>query len=101
MNARKFTGDIVVFLALLTLFSGIFYALVINTSGRPAGGAGRIFNMGLMWSPAASVLLTIWTRKLDIGSIGWGWGWGWGESRWTILSYLLPLGYVTLAYLLI
>jgi membrane protease YdiL (CAAX protease family) len=96
VSSRKTTIDILVFLILVVAISSIFWTLVIGASGGGRGG-GRSLTMGLMWSPAAAALLTVWIRKLDIASLGWGWG----ENKWNLTAYLLPLGYAFVAYLVI
>lgn len=96
MHDRKTRDDLTCFIVLLAVISGIFYALAPGPAAA-AAGAGRIFNIGLMWSPAAAALLTLRIRKLDFASIGWGWG----ENKWIGLAYLLPLGYAAFAYFLV
>jgi membrane protease YdiL (CAAX protease family) len=98
VSSRKTTVDIITFLVLVVAISSIFWFLVIHASSGGGGrGGGRSLTMGLMWSPAAAAILTVWIRKLDISSLGWGWG----DNRWNLTAYLLPLGYAFVAYLII
>jgi uncharacterized protein len=83
---------IVLFLALTSALSSIFYALIIVT-GHVGGGNGN-YELGLMWSPALAALLTCRLSGMPVQSLGWGWG-AW---RWQWLAYAIPLGYTAVAY---
>ena len=97
MRPSSTYADLLVFLMFLCVFSGVSDALVLhaaNVSAAHGAIAGRIFSVGLMWSPGAAALLTLWVRSLDVASIGWQWG----ENKWNRLAYLMALGYTVLAY---
>jgi membrane protease YdiL (CAAX protease family) len=94
MIIRKKVGDVGLFLLLAAGISCIFYGLILSSG--PAA-AQPLYMTGLMWTPAVAALLTVWLRRLDLRSIGWGWG----KNRWNLTAYLLPLGYTTVAYLVV
>jgi hypothetical protein len=81
-----------VYLLITFCISSVFYFLVIN-SGQLGGGRGT-YVAGLMWCPAVAALLTCKYLGRDVGSLGWKWG----ESRYQVMSYLIPLGYATATY---
>jgi len=86
---------LLLYLAITLAFSSIFYFLVIK-SGRLAGGNG-LYVTALMWCPGAAALLTCKLTGRSIGSLGWSWG----NPRYQALSYLLPLAYATVAYVIV
>ncbi|MDF2433765.1 MAG: protease family protein, partial [Mucilaginibacter sp.] len=83
-------------IALYLLFtfslSCIFYFLIIYT-----GKMGRLYAYGIMWCPAFAALITCKILKRKISSLGWAWG----KSRYMLWSYLIPLLYALVAYLVI
>ncbi|WP_320110637.1 type II CAAX endopeptidase family protein [Draconibacterium orientale] len=91
---NKFTS-IGIFLALTFVLSAIYYSLII-CSGTLGSGWGQ-FTMGLMWCPGISALITLKILKRDFADLGWKWG----KTKYQIRSYLLPLLYTFIAYLLI
>lgn len=81
---------------LLTLgLSSVFWFLIIR-SGHVSGGGGT-YVTALMWCPASAALLTCRILGRDIKSLGWKWG----PPRYQVLSYLIPLGYATVAYTIV
>lgn len=52
---------------------------------------------GLMWSPGIAALLTLLIQKRSIAELGWSWG----EPKYQLWSYLIPLLYSFLTYLII
>lgn len=89
-------GDILVYLALTILFSGVFCALALTAALASVGDKGSVslYVTGLMWSPGTAALITTWLRRGDFRAFGWAWG----GTRWALLAYLLPLGYAAVAY---
>ena len=83
------------FLSITFALSSIFYFLIIY-SGKLGGGAGQ-YVMGLMWCPGISALITMKILKRDIGDLGWKWG----KTKYQVRSYLIPLLYAFIAYVLI
>jgi membrane protease YdiL (CAAX protease family) len=86
---------ILVFLVLNFALSSIFYFLIIHT-GTLGSGFGR-YTTGLMWCPGLSAIITSLLLKRKISLLGWQWG----ETRFQLWSYLTPLLYALIAYLVI
>jgi len=83
---------ILVYLLATWGFSGLFYFLIIRSVGTNAAGGAYI--SGLMWCPALGALITCRYLGRPIASLGWQWG----QTRYQVLSYLIPLGYSSLTY---
>ena len=86
---------ILIYLAFTFAFSSIFYALIIH-AGKLSAGRG-LFTTGLMWCPGISAFLTAIILKRKIS----GFAWQWGNPKYQLWSYLLPLLYTTVGYLII
>ncbi len=86
---------ITIFLSITLALSSIFYFLIIY-SGTLGGGQGQ-YVMGIMWCPGISALITMKILKRNIFDLGWKWG----ETKYQFWSYLIPLIYVLIAYLVI
>jgi membrane protease YdiL (CAAX protease family) len=85
---------VAIFVGFVCATSSIFYFLIIHAGNL---GAGRgIFTLGLMWCPAVSALLTLAVCGGQFSSLGWTWG----KTRYQVLSYLIPLAYASVAYLI-
>lgn len=84
---------ILTFLAIMYAFSSVFIFLILRT-GTLSSGRG-LYVLGLMWSPGLAALLTCKLTRKRIVSLGWGWG----ETRYQVMSYLLPVAYSFAAYL--
>jgi len=81
---------------LLTLaFSSVFWFLIIK-SGHLSSGSG-MYVAGLMWCPALAAMLTCKIVGRSIGTLGWKWG----ETRYQVMSYLIPLGYAATTYIIV
>jgi membrane protease YdiL (CAAX protease family) len=81
---------------LLTLaLSSVFWFLIIK-SGH-VGGGGGLYVTALMWCPAAAALLTCKILGRGVKSLAWKWG----EPRYQVASYLIPLGYATVTYVIV
>ena len=83
------------FLLLTLLLSSVFYALIVG-NGHVAGARG-MYVMGLMWCPGVAAMLTCHLRGDAIAQLGWRWG-AW---HWQVVSYLVPLAYVLVAYVIV
>lgn len=84
---------IVTFLVLTALFSAFFYRWIIRVGIDHAA----FLVLGLMWCPGTAAIITrlIFQRNLR------GMGWGWGKTRYQVWSYLIPLLYALVAYLIV
>jgi membrane protease YdiL (CAAX protease family) len=80
-----------VFLLTTWTLSSVFYFFMIKSAHS---GAGADYVTGLMWCPGAAALLTCRFLRRDVGSLGWKWG----ETRYQVMSYLIPFGYSVLTY---
>jgi membrane protease YdiL (CAAX protease family) len=81
-----------VYLLATWIASSLFYFLIIKSAGTNA--AGGAYTTGLMWCPAIGALLTCRYLGRPIASLGWKWG----QTRYQVISYLIPLGYSTFMY---
>lgn len=95
MNSTEDRKQLATYLLLTFALSSIFYFLIIK-SGH-LGAASGMYVVGLMWSPATAAILTCRIFGRDLGTLGWKWG----KARYQIASYLIPLGYATVAYVFI
>jgi hypothetical protein len=82
------TKKIVVFLALTSALSAIFYYFII-ASGSIVGYTG-----GLMWCPGVAALLTQFIFQRNIRGLGWSIK----PSRYWLVGYALPVGYGLMVY---
>ncbi len=91
--ARK---PVLTFLLFTLFFSGIIWILTLHATnaGRVAG---RMYGYGIMWCPALATAVTCWLTGRKISDLAWQWG----RTRHIVVSYLIPLCYSLLAYLII
>lgn len=68
------------------------YVLVIRSGGLV--GAGELYALPLMWSPALAGLLTTLIFQRNVR----GMGWGLGKPLYYAIAYMLPLLYAGVAY---
>lgn len=92
MEANSDRRALPTFLLLTLALSSVFWFLIIK-SGHVGGGGGT-YVTALMWCPASAALLTCKILGRDVRSLGWKWG----APRYEVASYLIPLGYATVAY---
>ena len=83
----------IVFILCTLALSSIFYFLIIK-SGHIGGGGGA-YAAGLMWCPGLAALLTCKCLGREIRSLGWQWG----KAGYQLASYLIPLTYSVVIYL--
>lgn len=93
--SEKSLKPAILFLSITFALSSIFYFLIIY-SGSLGGGLGQ-YVMGIMWCPGIAALITMKILKRNISDLGWKWG----NTKYQIQSYLVPLFYALLAYLII
>src|SRR5262245_34836513 len=87
--------SVVTFLLITFGLSSIFYFLIINT-GKLGSGYG-MYVTGLMWCPGISAIITSLLLKRKLSLLGWQLG----ETRFQFWSYLVPILYALVAYLII
>jgi len=95
MNRAANRRAILVYLLVTWTFSSLFYFLIIRSAGTNAASGAYI--SGLMWCPAIGALLTCKYLGRPVAGLGWQWG----ETRYQVLSYLIPLGYSAVVYSII
>ncbi|WP_430409392.1 CPBP family intramembrane glutamic endopeptidase [Kordia sp.] len=84
-------STIFMFLLIVTVLSSLFHYAIVNLY------PSRIYIGGLMWCPAIAAIITLKLKGRSISSLHWNWG-NWKYIR---LSYLIPVLYVSITYLLI
>jgi membrane protease YdiL (CAAX protease family) len=94
-DASRDRGDILTYLGLATLLSGV-WELIIILEGH-LGSGGSLYVIALMWSPGVAALLTCRLRGIPLAELGWGWP----ATRWILAGWLIPLGYTLIAYVAI
>ena len=87
--------SIPLYLLLTLAFSSLFYFLIIK-SGH-LGSGGGLYVTALMWCPASAALLSCKILGRRVKTLGWKWG----ESRYQVASYLIPLGYAAITYIVV
>lgn len=93
---KLFTSrPIITFLFITFALSSIFYFLVIHT-GKLGSGFG-LYVTALMWCPGLSALITSLILGRKISELGWQWG----KAKYQLWSYLVPLLYAFIAYIII
>ena len=83
------------FLLFTFLLSSIFYLLIIHT-GKLGSGFG-LYVVALMWCPGLSALITSWLLDRPLANLGWQWG----KTKYQLWSYLIPMTYAFIAYVII
>lgn len=86
---------IAIFLSITLALSSIYYFFIIY-SGTLGAGQGQ-YVMGLMWCPGISALITMKILKRNISDLGWKWG----KNKYQFWSYLIPIIYALVTYLII
>jgi uncharacterized protein len=92
MDSAADRRGIPVFLLVTWTASCLFYFLIIRSMGTNA--AEGDYTRGLMWCPAIGALLTCTLLGRPVASLGGKWG----QTRYQVLSYLIPLGYSAFTY---
>lgn len=82
---------VVLYLALVAVFSGAADAVII-AAGKMSAGRG-LYTMALMWTPAAAALVAARLTRKDPRTFGWSWSWAWALWAWA-----LPAAYALAAY---
>ena len=95
MNNIFTRRPIITFLVITFALSSIFYFLIIHT-GKLGSGFG-LYVTGLMWCPGLSALITSLILGRKISELGWQWG----KAKYQLRSYLIPLLYAFIAYIII
>jgi len=79
------------FIALTAAFTAPFWWYVGTHRGAPALRAGMY---GLMWGPGFAALVVTRVGRFDLG-------WRWPGARFALIAWAIPIGYVTVAYVVL
>jgi membrane protease YdiL (CAAX protease family) len=83
---------IATFLGITFALSSVFYLIIISIGKLSAGNGLYVY--GLMWCPSIAALITCRMLRISFSELGWKW-----NTRYMLLSYLIPLAYGLIAYL--
>jgi uncharacterized protein len=83
---------IATFLGITFALSSVFYLIIISIGKLSAGNGLYVY--GLMWCPGIAALITCRMLRISFSELGWKW-----NTRYMLLSYLIPLAYGLIAYL--
>ena len=95
LSLSKTRQDVWVFLALLALFSSVFYALVLVRSD--AAKQWSVYAAAFMWCPGMAAIVTCLVRDGTLRGLGWGWG----RTRYYPIAYGLALAVCLLPYVVV
>jgi membrane protease YdiL (CAAX protease family) len=87
--------QIAIYLVLVFAFSSVFYFLVLKAHTLGAGAGLYVF--GIMWCPALAGITTLKLSGRNLAELGWKWP----EKKYAIQSWLIPLLYATIAYVIV
>jgi uncharacterized protein len=88
-------NPILTFLFITFSLSSIFYFLIIQTGKLESGFS--LYVTALMWCPAISAFITSKLLERKISALGWNWG----KTKYQLWSYLIPIIYISIGYLII
>lgn len=95
VSASRAKRDVWTFLALLLLFSSVFYALVFLVADSPKQWGSYV--LPFMWCPGLAALITKIVRDRSLRGLGWGWG----RTRYFLIAYGLAIALCLLPYLFV
>lgn len=87
--------QIPIYLLFLAVFSSFFYFLILRA--HALAGASGLYVTGLMWCPALAAILTLKLNGRGLTDLGWRWP----KTRYAVMSWLVPLAYGLIAYIII
>ena len=94
-SSRRTVQKTITYIVITFILSSVFYYLIIS-SGSLAE-MGGFYVAGLMWCPGIAALATQIVHHDSVRDLGWRWG----KTRYQVLSYLIPVFYVSVAYSLV
>ncbi|MEE4194636.1 MAG: type II CAAX endopeptidase family protein [Anaerolineae bacterium] len=95
-DTKSLWKQVVAFLALTLVFTGIVFLLVL-LNGRSLSALNGLASLLLMWSPGVAALITIRIFKQPVKELGWKFG----KAKYLGLAYLLPVAYALPVYLIV
>ncbi len=94
MNSTQDVKKLLMFLVVVFALAGIAYGFMISSEARePTGPLGILLN----WAPAIAAIFTALIMQRNLR----GFGWRWGKSRYHFLAWAVPIGVLSLTYLVI
>jgi len=93
VGARPHATEIGLFLALLVVLSGGFYAFLFLEPSAP--GRWLSYSAAFMWCPGLAAVLTLLVLRRSLRGLGWSWG----GLRYHLIAYALPLAFCLPVYL--
>ena len=88
---RETWKTVLIFLAIVSSLSAIFHFAIVNLNPT------SLYVGPLMWCPAIAAFITLRIRQRTISSLPWQWG----DFRLNFLAYLVPVLYISAAYIII
>ena len=87
--------QIAIYVVLVFAFSSVFYFTALRADNLGAGSG--MYVLGLMWCPALAAMTTLKANGRSLVELGWKWP----EKKYAFGSWLIPLSYAALAYLIV
>ena len=94
-SSRRTVQKTITYIVITFMLSSVFYYLIISSGSLAA--MGGFYAAGLMWCPGIAALATQIVHHDSVRDLGWRWG----KTRYQVLSYLIPVFYVSVAYSLV
>jgi uncharacterized protein len=91
-SSRRTAQKTITYIMITFMLSSVFYYLIISSGSLAT--MGGIYATGLMWCPGIAALATQIVHHDSVRDLGWRWG----KTRYQIMSYLIPVFYVSVAY---
>jgi membrane protease YdiL (CAAX protease family) len=91
-SSRRTVQKTITYIMITFMLSSVFYYLIISSGSLAT--MGGIYATGLMWCPGIAALATQIVHHDSVRDLGWRWG----KTRYQIMSYLIPVFYVSVAY---
>jgi CAAX protease family protein len=87
--------QIATYLLLVFGLSSVFYLLVLKA--HTLGAAGGLYVLGIMWCPALAGMATLRLNGRNLNGLGWRWP----ATGYAAKSWLIPLLYAFIAYVVV
>jgi len=92
---RSSRQQVGIYLLVVFAFSSVFYFLMLRAHTLGAGGGLYVF--GIMWCPALAAITTLKLNGRNLADLGWKWP----QTNFAMQSWLIPLLYTTIAYVIV
>ncbi len=87
--------QIITYLLLVFAFSSVFCFLMLKAHTLGAGGG--LYVLGIMWCPALAGMATLKLNRRRLTELGWKWP----ASPYALQSWLIPLVYAAITYVIV